>query len=777
MDCPHSTSSATSHYRTYLKSVYNSSPISPENKWPPTPSREYVTLSVVGKNQACRDEYVGHALQGNIKEAVRDRKYISIEEILEVDEKGRKPKLVLMEGAPGIGKSTLSWELCRKWEEFPCMKLYSLVVLLRLREEQVQRVTDVSQLFSSYESRNKETLVEEVSENQGNGVLFILDGFDELPKSLQNSGFLLNLIRGCALPESTVLVTSRPSATAELLTSCSPRLQKHIEILGFSQESVEAYASSVFSYEPAKLEKFRTYISASENPAINSLMYVPLNAAIIVQIYRNSPSKSFLPHTLTELYTQLCLTILNRYLKSHYPDLVRVEKFEDLPSDLYQQFFMLSELAFEGMRNKEIVFRTVPLGIVHFGFLDAVSALYGGGTVSYNFLHLTIQEFFAAYHISILGSSRLDVFRYHGKEKRWNVVWRFVAGLTKFAYFDKHPFDSFSVFKTVTFIQCLFEAQSTKSLKLSPSAVHVDISSYTCLDMYALGYCIANSPIGITWDVSAHEATLYQSFNCGLNTNAFCNGVIARLKLTGCRIDAAQLQSFPLHSAVELQLRSCQLTNADMLHLSEMVPHMPCLKRLNLHSNYDLANGAQDGFLNVLRVLSQSNLTSLDISFTGLCILLADLRFDYSTALKDLIDPALGKLTELSVGDRPYSYRESTLAKVLSSPSSLVVLTLHCSDLSEHVSYLESNTSLTRLTIKTQWKQQQQQVEDVTKILMNNKTLQHLEIVCDMDEYSAMNIADAMFKNNTLQTIKVKIPCFRQQLRSKIFLDSRITVI
>ena len=99
------------------------------------------------------------------------------------------------------------------------------------------------------------------------------------------------------------------------------------------------FCLSVFLSEH-KLKKFMAYISASDNPAINSLMYIPLNAVIIVVlIYRDCKSESLLPHTLTELYIQLCLTILNRFLK--YPS-VRVEQFENLPKDLLQQFLKLS---------------------------------------------------------------------------------------------------------------------------------------------------------------------------------------------------------------------------------------------------------------------------------------------------------------------------------------------------------------------------------------------------------------------------------------------------
>ena len=72
-----------------------------------------------------------------------------------------------------------------------------------------------------------------------------------------------------------------------------------------------------------------------------------------------------------------------------------------------------------------------------------MSALYGGGGVSYNFLHLTLEEFFAACYISSLGSGGLEVFKQYGNNERWNVVWRFVAGITKFQHLEGHFDDMF----------------------------------------------------------------------------------------------------------------------------------------------------------------------------------------------------------------------------------------------------------------------------------------------------------------------------------------------
>ena len=466
---------------------------------------------------------------------LREREEISVEQILETgcEDRGR---VVLVEGPPGIGKSMLTWELCRKWEEFSCMKKYGLVVLLRLREEEVQEISSVRQLFYSCDDPS---LVDEVVKNQGSGILFILDGFDELPLRLQKKSFLLDLIGGRILPESKILVTTRPSATARLLTSCRPQIQKSIEILGFTQESVEAYAHSVFSSDPKKLVKFNAYISASKNPAINSLMYIPLNAAIIVEVYNACDSEKLLPHTLTELYTQLSLTILNRHLEN-----IMVDKFEDLPESLHKHFFALSDLAYSSFINEEIIFHSLSSNLIHFGFLNAVSALYGGGGVSYNFLHLTLQEFFSAYHISSLGNGGLEVFKQYGEDKRWNVVWRFVAGLTKFKHLG--PLDESTLFITKSickssyrlsdfFIECLFEAQTMKYCSFRSACLTelVEVRAASQRSSYILGYCVANCLDGVRLLV-ALEALYFQRFLSGLNTASSCCAVIEEICIDSC---------------------------------------------------------------------------------------------------------------------------------------------------------------------------------------------------------------------------------------------------
>ena len=91
-----------------------------------------------------------------------------MDDILKADDKVR---LVVVEGAPGIGKSTLVWELCRQWSTLESLKRFSLVVLLRLREEGVQSATDISDLFPYGDDPGLSSLVaQEVKGENGDSV-------------------------------------------------------------------------------------------------------------------------------------------------------------------------------------------------------------------------------------------------------------------------------------------------------------------------------------------------------------------------------------------------------------------------------------------------------------------------------------------------------------------------------------------------------------------------------------------------------------------------------
>lgn len=133
-------------YADYLTEVYRRKRVANDpDKWPPTPSKTYIKLALVKKEKISpgqADQFTRLTLQGYIDQILKIKQPIEMDDILKQEE--GEVRLVLVEGAPGIGKSTFAWELCRQWHTLKSLKHFSLIVLLRLREESMQRAKSVS---------------------------------------------------------------------------------------------------------------------------------------------------------------------------------------------------------------------------------------------------------------------------------------------------------------------------------------------------------------------------------------------------------------------------------------------------------------------------------------------------------------------------------------------------------------------------------------------------------------------------------------------------------
>ena len=227
---------------------------------------------------------------------------------------GERARCIIVEGIPGIGKSTFSWHLGVCWTQKEILHDYHLVVLLRLRDERVQHAKCVSDLFR-YEEQPKqehEAVMEWINSNKGDGVMMVLDGYDELSPDLQKSSIFANIIRGVVLPKMTVLVSSRPSANDNLHQLCQGQKCQYIEVIGFGKEEIQEYVDAALGHNKELRDQLMSYLEY--HPHIHGLMYCPLNCAIIVQIFRDQmKSRSQPPQTLTEVYQVLIKTVLKRH--------------------------------------------------------------------------------------------------------------------------------------------------------------------------------------------------------------------------------------------------------------------------------------------------------------------------------------------------------------------------------------------------------------------------------------------------------------------------------
>ena len=421
-----------------IKKKYRERLLHREEQWPPVSVEKLVNLQLVEakKREGFR---AGLPQHGACDDKVK-RTPILHSDLFKVEE-GKKPvRKLVVEGNAGIGKTTLCTMLTEEWANGEILTQFDCVLLLPLRERSVSTATTLPQLFKLLHSseRIRTSVIEELEEKEGEGVLIIADGWDELEQENRyDQSFLHNLLFGDALPFVSVLLTSRPSASAPLHNL--PTVDRLVEVVGFNEENVKQYIESEFEKCP---EKAASLIEQLENnPVIGSVCSVPLNCAIICNLWHTLDR--VLPSTLTELYTQIVLNVILRNLKKRkLSKSCRIlQSFDAIPVDEQEIFWLTCEFAYNCLSQDKVVFTdneiSLPLILdpsdkfLCLGLLQcARSLLPVGQALSFHFAHLTIQEFLAALHLVTLPSEeKLKVCEAHADSDRFDMVWRFMFGL------------------------------------------------------------------------------------------------------------------------------------------------------------------------------------------------------------------------------------------------------------------------------------------------------------------------------------------------------------
>jgi len=318
---------------------------------------------------------------------------------------GIPPRTILIEGAPGIGKTVLAEEAAYKWANGELFKNKKFFLLFYMRDEYIQSVESLSDLLNKYANQDKQMVSqinEHINRNGGEDVVFLLDGFDECPKKIT---FLYDLIRGKNLPKATVIVTSRPTALTSLFV-------KKVEILGFAEEQRNQYIEMSLSSKKSKIILL-DYLY--KNPIINSICYIPLCLAILMYLFKEGS----LPKTLTEMNKLFIIhTVCHHIGKKGGTISGGFSDIGDLPEGVLAIIHKLSKLAYVGLRKNKLVFTKAEVKNIcpeivsnkeasnGYGLLSSVKhrpqSGAAGHAISFNFLHLTIQEYLAAYFVSNL---------------------------------------------------------------------------------------------------------------------------------------------------------------------------------------------------------------------------------------------------------------------------------------------------------------------------------------------------------------------------------------
>ena len=411
-------------YQEFLKYEYESLELISPLEMLDCFSTQYINLTLVRKKK--EDNYVPQ--KGEICDGVTLTKALDVED--------HKKKVVSIVGGPGMGKSTLAINICKQWAEGDLLQDYDAVILLPLRDPEIQRAENIKDLLLTPDDELRENVYKEIAKSYGERICFILEGYDELPYHLQRESLFTKLTK--KLPKCTLVYTSRPEAFLPFSTF------KVIKINGFNDESIDKYVSKAFENLQNGEEMVHTLKSqVDDNSVVKSILHIPINVAIVCLIFSQFLT---LPRTLTELYTLLCLRLILRHINTRTPNLKRVERLQSLdhlPSGISEQFSQLCYAAYKGMEGKMAIFSSQDLmkfgvdesNLRGMGLLVIASTIsVAGREKSYNFIHLTLQEFCTAWYISKLSSEeqiRLASIYYHQGEGHFKMVWRFYSGITK----------------------------------------------------------------------------------------------------------------------------------------------------------------------------------------------------------------------------------------------------------------------------------------------------------------------------------------------------------
>ena len=481
----------------------------PEATWPPSPSKVYINLAIIDREETSTIQLMLATLYKGVDTILKPKGPVKMEQILDTPP-GTKQHCILVEGAPGVGKTTLSWEICRRWAEGNLFNQYFLTLLLRLRIEKVQTAETLKDLVLYPCKERLDDIIRYLKDTGGSNMLIILEGLDELPQHLlTRPSIFTGLLAGTELPNATIVVTSRPSATAQLWKQWKQRISKHVEITGFTEENITAYVASILG--PHQLPDFSTYISTAHS--IKQMMYIPLHSGIVVELYRmRRNTDKPLPTTKSALYTNLVRTILTRHLAKHpkyKDDDIDVEEFADLPGDIKPVFMRLTELAYESVTRQQLIIKDKDKTIQHFGFMHAIVEQVPNKRKlqhSYMFLHLSVQEYLGAVYMSLMDTSTQERLvesmcrKHHVTVK--NMV-MFLAAITRFNG------RNWEIIKRITqsdckeengmltlsryAIQMVFESEDVRLLEGHFHYRYQLDNSSPLFDFTALGYCIATS--------------------------------------------------------------------------------------------------------------------------------------------------------------------------------------------------------------------------------------------------------------------------------------------
>ncbi|CAL8327503.1 unnamed protein product [Lota lota] len=395
-------------------------------------SQQYVNLLLVNGHQGLdikRHEVLAYGRKRlSLQHKSTEHRRITPSQLFFTANGTRPVKKILVTGVAGIGKTILVQKLLLDFGKNKDHHGFDFIIHMTFRDlNLVNKPVNLRELVL----RKNRHLAKELDNIMANDdkLLIIFDGFDEFRhyRRCDIDAFVCepdeygeveevftSLMLGELLPNTSIILTSRPTAIGHIPVGCVDRF---VLIAGFSLDEIQDFFCRYFQDEGLAEKLFR---AVRENELMLTLCYIPAFCYIICCILKESKDLAGdNPQTMTDIYVQYLVALL----RTHTQERAKASSADQGTcggQQLSDAVLKLGRLAFLKLMDQQTLFYASDLDVAPLEgcplastFLDKMVAQEPGCTEDvYSFAHLTVQEFFAAVYCAMTDQPLPDVLQH-----------------------------------------------------------------------------------------------------------------------------------------------------------------------------------------------------------------------------------------------------------------------------------------------------------------------------------------------------------------------------